>query len=247
MPEVCHMIIVRWHLDYNNPKVPLGRAKVVKSQDCQWLDCFLGPDLGCSLELLLLTSAFNLSLSKHSTYVLGGSIKRKKSMPNKKFRKMLQGFLCSSLRYHNESPVFHPVVQKWVTWPDQSQLKLVTWGNKCLNGWLLCSSCFVIVAHSFSCVWIFVTPGLQHSRLLCFSLSPRVCSKSCPLSQWWHPTISSSIVHFSSCLQSFPASGVFSNQLALRIRYPKYCSFSFSINPSSEYLVTWQVLLSIYN
>ena len=73
------MIIVRWHLDYNNPKVPLGWAKVVKSQDYQWLDCFLGPDLGCSLELLLLTSAFNLSLSKHNTYVLGGSIKRKKA------------------------------------------------------------------------------------------------------------------------------------------------------------------------
>ena len=49
--------------------------------------------------------------------------------------------------------------------------------------------------------------GLQHARLLCPSLSPRVCSNSCPLSQWCHPTISSSVVPFSSCLQSFPASG----------------------------------------
>ena len=46
--------------------------------------------------------------------------------------------------------------------------------------------------------------GLQHSRLLCPSLSPRVCSNSCPLSWWYHPTISSSVIPFSCCLQSFP-------------------------------------------
>ena len=41
------------------------------------------------------------------------------------------------------------------------------------------------------------------------SLSPRICSNSCPLSQWCHPTISSSVISFSSCLQSFPALGFF--------------------------------------
>ena len=51
--------------------------------------------------------------------------------------------------------------------------------------------------------------GLQHTRLPCPSPSPRACSNSCPLSQWCHPTISSSVVLFSSCLQSFPASGSF--------------------------------------
>ena len=51
--------------------------------------------------------------------------------------------------------------------------------------------------------------GLQHTGLLCPSLSPWVCSKSCPWSQWCHPTISSSVTHFSSCLQSFPASESF--------------------------------------
>ena len=51
--------------------------------------------------------------------------------------------------------------------------------------------------------------GLQHSRLPCPSPSCRTCSNSCPLSQWCHPTISSSVVHFSSCLQSFPTSGSF--------------------------------------
>ena len=50
---------------------------------------------------------------------------------------------------------------------------------------------------------------LQHARLPCPSPSPRVCSNSCPLSQWCHPTISSSITPFSSCPQSFPASGSF--------------------------------------
>ena len=51
--------------------------------------------------------------------------------------------------------------------------------------------------------------GLQHTRLPCPSPYPGVCSNSCPLSQWCHPTISSSVVPFSSCPQSFPASGSF--------------------------------------
>ena len=51
--------------------------------------------------------------------------------------------------------------------------------------------------------------GLQHARLPCPSPSPRIGSNSCPLSQWCHPTISSSVVPFCSCLQSFPTSGSF--------------------------------------
>ena len=51
--------------------------------------------------------------------------------------------------------------------------------------------------------------GLQHVRLPCPSLSTGVCSNSCPLNQWCHPTISSSVILFSFCLQSFPASGSF--------------------------------------
>ena len=50
---------------------------------------------------------------------------------------------------------------------------------------------------------------LQHARLFCPSLSPWVCSNSCPSSQWCHPVISSSVIPFSSHLQSFPASGSF--------------------------------------
>ena len=52
--------------------------------------------------------------------------------------------------------------------------------------------------------------GLQHARLPCPSPTPKAYSNSCPLSWWCHPTISSSVVPFSSCLQSFPASGYFS-------------------------------------
>ena len=51
--------------------------------------------------------------------------------------------------------------------------------------------------------------GLQHARLPCPSPTPRVCSNSCSLSQWCHPTISSSVIPFFSWLQPFPASGSF--------------------------------------
>ena len=122
--------------------------------------------------------------------------------------------------------------------------------------------------------------GLQNARLPCPSLSPRHCSNSCPLSRWCYLTISSSAVLFSFCLQSFPISGsfpisqffpsggqsigtsalasvfpsirVFSNGLALRIRWPKYWSFSFSISPSNKYSglisfkIDWFDLLAIW-
>ena len=51
--------------------------------------------------------------------------------------------------------------------------------------------------------------GLQHTRFPCPSPTPGAYSNSCPPSQWCHPTISSSVIPFSSCLQSFPASGSF--------------------------------------
>ena len=60
--------------------------------------------------------------------------------------------------------------------------------------------------------------------------------KLSPLNGWSHSTISSSVVPFSSCLQSFPASGS-SNESVLRIRWPKYWSFSFSISPPRVFRV----------
>ena len=75
---------------------------------------------------------------------------------------------------------------------------------------------------------------LQHSRPPCPSPTPRVHPTPRPSSQGCHPAISSSVVPFSSCPQSFPASGSFPmSQLCMR--WPKYSSFSFSISPSNEH------------
>ena len=87
--------------------------------------------------------------------------------------------------------------------------------------------------------------GLQHTRLPCPSPFPRPCSNSCLLSLWRHPTIS------SLSTPSPPAFRVFSNKLAICIRWPNYWSFSFSINPSSEYSglisfkIDWLDLLAV--
>ena len=72
--------------------------------------------------------------------------------------------------------------------------------------------------------------GLQHARPPCPSPSPRACSNSCPLSQQCHPTISSSVVPFSSCPQPFPASGSFPMSWLFASGGQSW-SFSFSISP----------------
>ena len=87
--------------------------------------------------------------------------------------------------------------------------------------------------------------------LLCPPLSPGVCSNSCPLSWWRYLTILSSATPFAFGLQSFSASGFFFSELALRITWPKYGSFSFSNTPSKEYLglisfkIDWFDLLAV--
>ena len=66
------------------------------------------------------------------------------------------------------------------------------------------------VQFSRSVISNFLQPhGLQHARLPCLSPTPGAYSNSCPLSQWCHPTISTFVIPFSSCPQSFPASGSF--------------------------------------
>ena len=100
-------------------------------------------------------------------------------------------------------------------------------------------SCSTSRPTQFSCsvvsnsLWLH---GLQHAKLPCPSPTPRAYSNSCPWIRWCYPTISSSVVPFSSHLQSFPASSrVFSNESVIPIRWPKYWSFSFSISPFNEY------------
>ena len=93
---------------------------------------------------------------------------------------------------------------------------------------------YFVVVQSLSLSNSLQPHGLQQARFPCPLPSPRACSNSYPLSQWSHPTISSSAVPFSSCPQSFPASGSFPvSQLC--IRWSKHWSFSFSISPSNEY------------
>ena len=92
--------------------------------------------------------------------------------------------------------------------------------------WLL------VIVHSPSHVQRFVSPGTAAHQASCPSLSPRVFSNSCPLSQWCHPN------HLILChpllLHSiFPSIGDFSNESALEIRWPRY--WSSSINPSNEH------------
>ena len=107
------------------------------------------------------------------------------------------------------------------------------------------------VQFSYSVVSDSLQPhGLQHARLPCPSPTPRACSNSCSLGWWCHPTISSSVIPFSSCTQSFTAWGSF--PMSLCIRWTKYWSFSFNISPSNEhpglisFRMNWLDLLAVY-
>ena len=82
--------------------------------------------------------------------------------------------------------------------------------NQGLLGTLCCCLVTSSVQFSHSVVFDSLWPiGLWHTRLPCPSPTPGAYSNSCPSKQWCHPTMSSSVVVFSSCLQSFPASGSF--------------------------------------
>ena len=87
--------------------------------------------------------------------------------------------------------------------------------------------------------------GLQHARLLCPSLTPRACSNSCPSN---HLILSCPLLLLPSI---FPIIRVFSDESVLRIRRPKYWSFSFSISPSNDYSglissrMDWSDLLAV--
>ena len=101
-------------------------------------------------------------------------------------------------------------------------------------------------------VQLFTTYGLQHIRLPCPSPTPRACSNSCPSNQWCHPTISSSVVLFSSCLQSSPASRLFPmSQFLVSGGQSIGVSASASVLPYNEYSglisfrIDWLDLLAV--
>ena len=77
--------------------------------------------------------------------------------------------------------------------------------------------------------------GLQHARLPCPSLSPTDCSNSCPLSQWCHPAIWSSVVPFSSCPQSFSTSGSFPMSPFFSSGGQSIGAYVFGISSSNKY------------
>ena len=99
-------------------------------------------------------------------------------------------------------------------------------GCHCLPKWhlLRCPSPF------FDAWWL---GHAHHPRLPCLSLSPGVCSNSCPQSQLCYLTVSSSAAPFSFCLQPFPTLSSFSVS-QLHIRWPKYWNLSLSNSPSNE-------------
>ena len=101
----------------------------------------------------------------------------------------------------------------------------------------------------FSRVW---PHGLQHARPPCPSPTSTAYPISYPLSRWCHPNISSSVISFSPCFQSFPSSGSFPMNRLFWIKWPKYWNFSFSISPSNEYSglisfrIDWFDLLAVW-
>ena len=105
--------------------------------------------------------------------------------------------------------MIHMMVMKQ-SWSINSYLEKYRYGwshtEKCINMCICVDQyCCCSVVH----LCLTLTHGLQHARLPCPSLSPGGHSNSCPSSQRCHPTILSSVVPFSSCLRSFPASGSF--------------------------------------
>ena len=102
--------------------------------------------------------------------------------------------------------------------------------------WLVCLYIFSSVQFSRSVVSHSLRPHEpQHAKPPCPSPTPGVHPNPCPSSWWCHPTISSSVIPFSTCPQSFPASGSFPISQLFAWGGQKYWSFSFSIGPSNEH------------
>ena len=136
-------------------------------------------------------------------------------------------------------------ILKWVAMPSSTESKYL----------LACDTlkfCFLELSH-FSCSVVSnsLQPHVpQHARLPCLSPPSGACANSCPASWWCHPTISSSAVPFSSCLQSFHNQDLF-QRVSTSHQVANYWRFSFSISPSNEYSglisfrIDWLDLLAV--
>ena len=134
----------------------------------------------------------------------------------------------------NQSVVLCPVLTV-ASWPAYRSLKRqVRWSGIPITFrifhsllWSTQSKAFCQKPSSFqfssvtqSCETLCNPYGLEHARPLCPLPTPSVYSNSCPSSRWCHPSISSSVVPFSSCPQSLPESRFFSNESVIHIRWP---------------------------
>ena len=143
---------------------------------------------------------------------------------------------CDPMDYTDHA-ILQIRILEWVAFPfskgssqprDETQVSCVAGGF--FTNWAI-GEVDSSVQFSFSVMsdslWLY---GLQHGRLPCPTPAPGACSKSCPLSQWCHPTISSSVLPFSR-LQSFPASGSFP-----RTQFFTSGGQSFGVSASSSVL-----------
>ena len=122
-----------------------------------------------------------------------------------------------------------PQTQEWILISCTGKQILYHWATREAYSWQYMSvSVYIYISDQIrqplSHVWLFLTIRSAAHRLPCPSPSAGPCSNSCLLSQRCHPTISSSVVPFSSCPSPsiFPSIRIFPNKLALHIRWPKY-------------------------
>ena len=197
---------------------------------------------------------------RYKSNVMGQCLTHSKPLINMYWTRFSSFIICIRKGGGHESELMTEVGLVPSHFPTQSSSTIPHFGYVSTSQsfmWLVCISiyrinlkyCFLVaqflnkslariqigVVQSLSRVRLFMTPwtaACQDCPSFTISWS---CSNSCPLSRWCDPTISSSVAPFFFCLQSFPASGSFPNELALHIRWPKYWSFSFSISPSNEY------------
>ena len=171
-----------------------------------------------------------------------------------RFLSSLQNFL--NHHCHVGSPAVHGPNALLMLWVVSAALQPILNLNRKIIQICFLSNIISIVSVQFSsvaqlCPTVLQPHGLQHTRPPCPSPTPGVYPSSCPLSGWYHPTISSCVIPFSSCPQSFPASGSFQMSQLFASGGGKYWSFSFNISPSNEYSgllsfrVDWLDLLAV--
>ena len=121
----------------------------------------------------------------------------------------------------------------WAIFPGKIRWCLLQ-SERSLNLFLFQQEDQISSVQSLSCVQLIATSWTTAGQASLPITNSQSYPHSWPLHWWCHPTISSSVIPLSSCLQSFPASGSF-QMSQFFIRWPNYWSFCFNISPSNEY------------